>query len=148
MTAPAELIKTGVVSAIVGSGITGISSSSVKPRKVAIRYDTDPSPVCLVILEEERPAGKTNMTDRVKFPVLVLLVRKGALAVARSDGWMEEARNTLWGLLYKQMLLGSDGIVRRCEYRADPPFDRKNWDEDDDVSAQLFTYTVEMDSPD
>lgn len=147
MPTAAVVIRNGVVAAIAGAGIAGVTSSSVKPRKVAVKYETDPDPVCLVVLGKDRPAGQTNMTRRVMFPVHVLLVRKGALRAAKSDDWMEEARGTLHDLLHRQLFLGEDGIVRRCEYDSDPPFDRGKFDENDDVGAQLFTYTAELASP-
>lgn len=148
MSAPAVTIKDAVVAAIVAAGITGIDSTSVKPRKVAQRFQTDPSPVCIVVVEDDRLVGRTNMTRKVAYPFTVLLVRKGAATVAKSDNWMEEARHTLWGLLDRQLFLGIDGIVRRCEYESDPPFDRKNFDEDDDVGGQRFIYTAELTSAD
>ena len=147
MAAPAVDIRDAVVAAVIAAGISGITSSSVKSRKVAQRFETDPSPLCIVTLAGEETFPRTNMTVRGKYPVNVLLVRKGAATVAKSDNWMEEARRTLWETLYDHLLLGSDGIVRDCEYDSEPPFDRGKFDENDDVSAQLFTYFTEETTP-
>lgn len=148
MPAPAVTIRDAVVAAIQAAGVSGLPSASVKHRKVAVRYETDPDPLCLVVLGGDRQVGRTNMTVSRLYPVTVLTIRKGALLAARSDGWMEEARATLYGKLHRQLLLGLSGIVRACEYDSDPPFDRRKFDENDEVSAQLFSYLTEETAPD
>lgn len=136
-------IQNAVVTLIAGAGITGITSATVKPRKVSQRLPGDGPLVCIVTLDGESHTRRTNMTVRFSYPIFVAIVRKGAQPVARSDEFMEEARSTLYTTLYKPYLLGTSGVVRYCDYASDPPFDRGKFDENDDVSVQLFTYHTE-----
>lgn len=143
MATTAGDILNAVAAAILGAGISGIATANVKPRKVAQRFDTDPALLCLVVLSGEKTAPLTNMTVRGRYPVHVLFVSKGTATVAKSNGWMEGARRKAWEALYKPRLLGNNGVVCACEYDSEPPFDREKFDENDDVSAQLFTYWTE-----
>lgn len=130
-------IQNAVVALIAGAGFT------VKPRKVLQRLRDDGPNVCVVSLGGERLAHRTNMTLRGSYPVYVAIVRKGAQTVAKSDGYIEEARSTIFDVLHNPFLLGQGGVVRYCDYTSDPPFDRGKFADDDDVSVQLFTYHTE-----
>lgn len=130
-------IQNAVVALIANAGFTA------KPRKVLQRLRDDGPLVFVVTLGGESFVRRTNVTRRGSYPVYVAIARKGAQTAARSDGFMEETRSTLFTALYKPLLLGINGVVRYCDYTSEPPFDRGKFADDDDVSVQLFTYHTE-----
>lgn len=150
MPAPAITIRDAVVASIIALGLEGLETdASVKHRKRPVRLRDDPDPMCIIVVGREVPAegGRTNQTQALNFPVLVVLVRKQALTVVRSDDWVEESRYAIQNALWRGLFLGLNGGVRRCQYDSDPPFSLDGYEAGWDVSGQKFTYTYEEAKP-
>jgi uncharacterized protein (DUF849 family) len=153
---PGNLIETAVVSylsklpsdAIVNK--TSGAGQNVFVREQPEILKTDPSPVCVVVVGNEREPDaslkpRTNATWALEYPVLVLLAKKVALNTPRADRWKRYARYEILKLLKRHFLLGQNGVVRRClTYNPTPRFTTIGFLQDFKVSGQLFVYRTEV----
>lgn len=138
-------IRDAVVTIIRAAGVTSpaLDATNVRHRKVPQRFETDPNPLCLVVLGNQWDVSRNNMEVFRAYEVLVVVGRKGALVKAQSDDWMETTEQTLYEKLYIQRLLGDDGVVWKSSVRKNPTFNRQGWPKDFDLSGQLFCYETE-----
>lgn len=144
MPAPSEVIRDAVISVINGLSYPYLVTDSIKHRKRPQRIDGDPERLCLVVMDKELDAGRSNMTRLVWYAALVVLIRKQARTVIKSDGWVEGARETIRTSLHTSLLLGPNGYVRLGEYEPEPEFPQDGFEAGFDVSGQRFWYKVEQ----
>jgi hypothetical protein len=148
MPAPSQLIQDAVIAYILSSpSIPLLNSGNVVPRDAPEILESDPSPVCVVTVLDERPVidggHKTNTDQTLDYPVFIILARKILLS-PRSDPWKKTARWMLKQKLHRPFLLGHPGLVNRCKYNPQPEFPTNTvglpigWK----VSPQLFVYRV------
>lgn len=143
-------IETEVLRSILLAGVEGITEIDVNlfARDMPETLDEDPSPHCIVVVGNERLAKnmddpRTNSTIIYEYPVLVLLVKKIAMTRTESDPWKKRSRQKIRDILSRHLLLGSQGVVRRCHYDPEPYFMAAGYAHDYKVSAQQFSYRCE-----
>ncbi len=143
MSCPAVEIENAVYNAIITAGIPSIDAGSTFKREYAERLKTDPARTCVIVVGNEDPKSRTNMTVKIEYPVFVIVSDKVALTIPQSDAWKKETRYALRQLLWKSFLLGSDGIVRGCRYESKPELTALGLTSNLKLSVQLFAYLTE-----
>lgn len=150
MSSPALLIEAKVLAVLTEAGaVDELTSANVFPREQPELVDKDPSVICVVVIGTENATKdkRTNSTVLMEYPVLVMLAKKTAMTVRKADPWKKQARWQIWNLLYRNLFLGLDGVVRRCSYNPTPDFTPIGFITDYKISAQLFVYRTEEPKP-
>lgn len=149
--ATTKLVKDKVIELILSAGVAELTVSNVFARQDAARLERDPDIICIVVVSVRHlpPSNlgvATNSTINWMYPVTVVLSRKGlkgSILAPAVDEWLLQAQFDLENILRCHLLLGADGVIRRCTYVPKPSFNRSGYGANVKVTAFGYQYRSE-----
>lgn len=158
---PAQMLEDTVIKMITLAGITDLDTDglNVVRREMPERVDKDPLITCIVCVGKERMPSlatherKTNTTNILDHPVLVVVTKKTAIPYYKSDPWMKQTRWDLYNLLFRNIMAWRSDwsnpsttvlVTSRCVYVPEPAINTVGFQRDVKVSAQMFLYRTEQ----